>query len=102
MQLLKEKHDNSVLIAETMRQRTLLQKYNRGERVCVCVCVFVYLYCCCKLTLSRYTYCRINYTYNDNLFLSIQCVLCLSIKIAAFIGMTKKTFFIAKAFNNVI
>ena len=47
MQLLKEKHDNSVLIAETMRQRTLLQKYNRGERVCVCVCL-----CICIVAVS--------------------------------------------------
>ena len=41
MQLLKEKHDNSVLIAETMRQRALLQKYNRGERVCLCLCICI-------------------------------------------------------------
>lgn len=32
-ELLKEKHDNMVLIAETVRQKKLLAKYNRGQRV---------------------------------------------------------------------
>lgn len=30
MQLLKEKHDNTILIAEAVRQKKLLGKYNRG------------------------------------------------------------------------
>ena len=33
LQLLKEKHDNTVLIAETVQQKKLLRKYNRGKLI---------------------------------------------------------------------
>lgn len=35
LQLLKEKHDNTVLIAETVKQKKLLGKYNRGMKGCI-------------------------------------------------------------------
>lgn len=47
LQLFKEKHDNTVLIAETLQQKKLLGKYNRGQREAHTVLSLRSSFCAC-------------------------------------------------------